>query len=361
MSSYLLKIKNLVKETDKAISISFDIPDEIKSEFNYKSGQFLTLKPKIDGKTYKRAYSISSSPTTDEDLTITVKAIDNGFVSNYLLNHLQINDLLEVQSPAGKFTFDFKAENQNEYVFFAGGSGITPVISLIKSALTIEPRSNIVLFYANRDENSIIFKQQLDYLEKKYYDRFKIVHILSRASDSYFGLRGRINKNKAFSLIKDYVKQPQSKATHYFLCGHQGMMNEILECLDNLKIIKENIHKESFTKLNVNGFVDKNKLNVNLDNNKIVRRKIRIKIYSESFDLFVEPDETILTAALRENLDPPFSCQIGACASCRAKLISGKVIMDERDALTDDEIEQGYILTCQSHPITDDVIVDYDD
>lgn len=361
MSSHILKIKKLVKETDRAISISFDIPDEIKSKFDYKSGQFITLIPKIDGKTYKRAYSISSSPITDEDLTVTIKAIENGFVSNHLLNNLHINDFLEVQTPAGKFTFNFKPENQNEHVFFAGGSGITPVISLIKTALIIEPKSNLILFYSNRDENSIIFKQQLDYLEKKYYDRFKIVHILSRASDSYFGLRGRIDKNKAFSLINDYVKQPQSKSTHYFLCGHQGMMNEVLECLVNLNINRENIHKESFTKLNVNGSVDKNIMNLNQDNNKIVKKKVKIKIYSESFDLFVEPDETILTAALRENLDPPFSCQIGACASCRAKLISGKVVMDERDALTDDEIDQGYILTCQSHPITDDVIIDYDD
>lgn len=359
MSSHLLKIKNVVKETEKAISISFDIPDEIKTDFEYKPGQFLTLKPEINGKTYKRAYSISSSPYLNEDLTITIKAIDNGFVSNFLLNNLHSDDSLEVQSPSGKFTFDFNATNENEFVFFAGGSGITPVISLIKTALIIEPKSKIILFYSNRDENSIIFKQQLEYLEKKYYDRFKIVHILSRASESYFGIRGRIDRNLASSLIKDYVRQPQSKSTHYFLCGHQGMMFEILECLNNLKIDKENIHKESFTKLNVNGFDDKNKMNEN--NNKIIRRKVKIKIYSETFEFFVEPDETILTAALRENLDPPFSCQIGACASCRAKLVSGKVIMDERDALTDEEIEQGYILTCQSHPINDDVIVDYDD
>lgn len=361
MSSHILKIKNIIKETDRAISVSFDIPEELKSIYNYKPGQFITLKPEINGKTHKRAYSISSSPNFEEDLTVTIKAIDNGVVSNYLLNHLNINDLIEVHPPAGKFTFDFKPENQNNYVFFAGGSGITPVMSLIKSALAIEPKSNIILFYSNRDENSIIFKQQLEYLEKKYYDRFKIVHILSKASESWFGLRGRIDKNRALSLIKDYVSKPNSVDTHYFLCGHQGMMAEILECLDYLNVGKENIHKESFTKLNVNGFDDKSKKIVETDSKKIIKRKIKIKIYSETFDLFVNPDETILTAALRESLDPPFSCQIGACASCRAKLISGKVVMDERDALTDDEIEQGYILTCQAHPITDDVIIDYDD
>ncbi len=361
MSSHILKIKKLIKETDKAISISFDIPIELKSVFNYKPGQFLTLKPEINGKTYKRAYSISSSPNVDEDLTITIKAIDGGFVSNHLVNNLHPDDFMQVQSPAGKFTFDFKPENQNQYVFFAGGSGITPVMSLIKSALTLEPKSRISLFYSNRDENSIIFKQQIEYLEKKYYDRFKIVHILSRASDDWIGFRGRIDKNRALALINDFIQNPKSNTTHYFLCGHQGMMNEIMECFDILKISKNNIHKESFNKLNVNGFDSNNYINVSPNNKQIVRKKIKIKIYSETFDLFVEPDETILTAALRENLDPPFSCQIGACASCRAKLVSGKVIMDERDALTEDEIEQGYILTCQSHPVTDDVVVDYDD
>lgn len=361
MPSHYLKIKKISKETDRAISVAFEVPDEVKKIFQYKPGQFITLKPEINGKVYKRAYSISSSPFSNEDLTVTIKAIENGFVSNFLLNNLKNEEILEVQPPAGRFTFDFSESQENVYVFFAGGSGITPVISLIKSALIKEPKSKLILFYANRDENSIIFKQHLEYLEKKHYERFKIVHILSRGSDCWNGLRGRIDRNNALSLIADFVNEPQSIKTHYFLCGHPGMMNEILVAFDYLKIRKENIHKESFTKLNVNGNVYKIEMIDRNVSNKKVNRKIKLKIYGETFDVNVEPDETILTAALRESLDPPFSCQIGACASCRAKLISGKVVMDERDALTDAEIEQGYILTCQSHPITDDVVIDYDD
>jgi len=356
---YKLKISKVTRETHDAVSISFYIPDEIKEQFKYKHGQFLTIKTDLNGELTKRAYSISSSPYYEDDLTVTVKQIDNGFVSTYLNEHIKAGDILEVMQPRGKFTIDLNSDSERYHVLFSAGSGITPIMSILKSILFVEHKSRVLLVNTNRNQDTIIFSNELLELQKKYCDRFILMNILTHPVNGWEGFKGRINEDIAMKILKDNVVNFNLE-THFYLCGPYGLMKEIESTLEQLNVHKNLIHKESY-----NAGVDEvQKMEIHIpkiDKEKNMPYDIKIKIYNEIHNLTVEPDESVLIAAMREGHDPPFSCQIGACATCRAKLVSGKVEMDERDALTDEEIEEGYILTCQAHPLTDDVFVDYDD
>lgn len=354
---YLLKVQEVNRETHDTVSISFDVPEDLKEIFKYKHGQYITIKIPIRGVENRRAYSICSSPATDEPLTVAVKKADMGTVSIYLNDSLRAGEFIEVMPPLGSFTIDLDPLLQREYVFVGGGSGITPLLSIMKTVLLAEPKSNVHLLYGNRDEDSIIFKNQLEFYESKFADRFKVIHFLSRPGDNWRGIAGRINKAYFIEYLENKLSN-NPKDIEYFLCGPQGMMQEIESALQEMDVDKANIHKENFT-APLPRLGEEARTEINLD--ELVPRNIRLVLYGEEKEMVVEPDETVLTAAQREGFDPPFSCQIGACSTCRARLKSGRIYMEERDSLTDDEIEAGYILTCQSHPLTDDVLVDYDD
>lgn len=356
---YQLRVSKVKRETDEAVSITFDVPDELKDSFKYKHGQFLTIKTNFNSKPVSRAYSISSCPYVDTDLTVTVKEIEDGFVSAFLNKKIKEGDVFEVQQPRGKFTVELKPDAKRLHFLFAGGSGITPIMSILKSILFVETNSKVILVYSNRNENSVIFKDILGDLEKKFADRIKIIHIFSKPTVTNGELTGRINKQIALDIINSYPVD-EFDERHFYMCGPNGMMNEIQSALEELEVNKSFIHKESFNAKKS----EEDKIQIIIPEKKMEERKtniIKIKIYSEESEIKVNPDETILEAALREGFDPPFSCQIGACATCRAKLISGQVNMIERDALTDEEIEEGYVLTCQAYPISDDVYIDYDE
>ncbi|MDX9790973.1 MAG: FAD-binding oxidoreductase, partial [Candidatus Kapabacteria bacterium] len=324
----------------------------------YKHGQYVTLKVPVNGNENRRAYSICTSPVADNKLSITVKKVDDGVVSRYINETLKIGDKIEVMPPLGNFTIDLNPANKGVYFLIGAGSGITPLMSILKTILTVEPLSSVYLLYQNRNEDSIIFSGQLGELADKYAGRFYVTHILSKPSPTWKGEQGRLDSSFIEKFINLNAKDDILKA-HFFLCGPQGLMHESEIALKNLKIASYQIHKELFTIAQSN---DETNDSIVLDSaDEIITRKVKIILYSEEIEFLVEPDETVLTAAQREGQDPPFSCQIGACSTCRAKLVSGKVYMDERDSLTDEEIEEGYILTCQSHPLTDDVVVDYDD
>lgn len=355
---YTLKIAELRRETIDTVSISFDIPNDLKETFKYKAGQYITIKIPVNGEENRRAYSISSSPN-DPNLTISVKKIDDGRVSNYINNNLKIGDYIEVMPPLGNFTIEPKQNDENYYLLIGAGSGITPLISIIKTVLSQEPKSKINLIYQNRNEESIIFKNELERLQSEFSDRFSVLHYLSKPETDYTENVGRLDSIKILNHIKILAGDNLFK-TEFFICGPLGLMAETELALKNLMIASYKIHKESFTS-SLESLKEEREDIILESSEELKDRKVKIILYGDELEMIVAPDETILTAGQREGYDPPYSCQIGACSTCRAKLKSGKVFMDERDSLTDEEIEEGYVLTCQAHPLTDDVIIDFDD
>ncbi len=355
MKFYDLPIKKIRHETKDAVSLIFDVPTELREVFEYKSGQYLTIKVKIDGTEFRRSYSISSSPAFFEDLAITVKRTENGLVSTYVNKKIKTGDEVSVAPPFGNFTVYPDPKRKAEYVFVAGGSGITPIISQIKSYLAREEKSKCLLIFQNYNEESIIFKNDIDELIENFVDRFKVKHVLSSPSASWQGLKGRAKSDLIKHLIKSEINDVESAG--YYLCGPIGLMETALDAFVELGAEKKNILQESFVADVAKESPDESPDEVE---DEIKPRTVKIRLYGEEFEILVQPDETILLAAMREGREPPFSCQIGACATCRATLLSGKVKMDARDALTEEDEARGYVLTCQSHPITDDVFVDYD-
>lgn len=351
---YLLNVADISKETEEAVSVTFEIPDDLKDIFKFKHGQYLTVKVPINGKESRRAYSISSSPL-DGTIRIGVKKVKSGTVSVYINEKLKVGDKIEVMPPMGNFTCEIDVNSQKEYVFFGAGSGITPLLSIIKTILKSEPSSYVNLLLSNKTFDTIMYRNELEELANEYSERFNLTHILSRDLN-HNGLKGRITAEIAQQFVNSHLKA-DDKSAEYFLCGPKPMMDEVIERLKQIGIDKKNIHREVFT----SKIIESEEIAPEVEEAVLKTRDITVILYGEEHRVTVEPDETILTAAMIKGIDPPFSCQIGACSTCRAKLKSGKVDMESRDALMDSEIEEGFILTCTSHPMSDDVVVDFDD
>ncbi|ELR68917.1 Flavodoxin reductases (ferredoxin-NADPH reductases) family 1 [Fulvivirga imtechensis AK7] len=347
-----LKVKEIIQETKDAITIVFDKPEQ---KLTYKSGQFLTLIVPVDDKEIRRAYSLCSSPFVDNDPAVTVKRVEGGLMSNWLPDHLKVGDTVKVMEPMGVFTTEYKADNKRHIVMFAGGSGITPMMSITKSTLTQEPESIISLIYCNRDIDSIIFKEQLEALQTDYEGRFHVIHILDDAPMNWQGHSGLLNHDM---LVKIFERIPNwgPDNTTYLMCGPEGMMKNVENLLEEQKINKDHIFKESF----VAGTIDKElkKEGAEPSDSEIVTREVTVIYDGEEHKFTVEPDATILETALDLGIDLPYSCQSGLCTACRGKCISGKVKLDEEEGLSDAELEEGYVLTCVGHPLTDDVIIE---
>lgn len=353
---YKLKVKELKKETSDAVSIRFEIPSEVKHIFNYKHGQYLTLRFFINGKDERRSYSISSCPVIDESPTVTVKAVVGGVVSNYITDKVKVGDEIDVMPPLGNFTIDLNENNDKTYFLIGAGSGVTPLISIIRTILEIEKNSKVYFVYVNRSEDSIIFYQKLIEIKNKFFDRFTLNHVLTQPTPNWPGNKGRLDKNRIIELINKFI--PNEKLiSEYFLCGPSGLMQESLAALQTLNVNNSKIHKETFI-IDLEENKPK-KEHTTQDNGNI--DSLKVVLYGEEHTIKIAKDETILVAGMRAGIDPPFSCQIGACSTCRAKVISGQVRMEDDDALTEGEIQQGYVLTCTSYPLTNDVLVSYDD
>lgn len=351
-----LKVKDVIKETDDAVSISFVIPDGLIPEFDYKPGQYLTLKADINGESQRRAYSICTEQGTDKDLMVTVKKADFGVVSGYLFENIKPGNEIDVMPPLGHFTIDIDDKNSKNYILIGAGSGITPLMSLMKSILRVEKKSRIYLIYQNRNSSTIIFKDQIENLIDKYTNRLSVVNVFSKPKETDKGIIGKLNEDILKSILDGFNISELNNA-EYLLCGPVEMMNMAEKLLEYLKVPKSNIHKESFTAAS-----DSTTSKIEVSNAPEYKtRRVKMVLYGDEAEFDVEPDENIMLAAIREGHDPPFSCQIGACSTCMAKLISGEVHMDEREALTDDDIANGYIISCQAHPLTDDVVIDFDD
>jgi ring-1,2-phenylacetyl-CoA epoxidase subunit PaaE len=350
MSKYFhLTVKEIIKETPDTITISFWQP--IHQAVNYKAGQFITIIPEINGKKERRSYSMSSSPR-EGNLAITVKKVKYGLVSNYIFDHIKVGDAIEVMEPMGHFVAEPDPENARNIVMFGGGSGITPLMSIIKTILPVETKSKIYLVYGSRDEENIIFKKQLEALEQEYKHRFKVVHVLTKPTYTWTGYKTRINQASAVIFLKQDIGVHIPDA-EYFLCGPEGMMDQVSNALHLFNVPVENIHKEHFGTIHHETIVED-------DDDTVKEQIVTIKYEGKDYSVKVKPHETILEAALNLDIDLPYSCQAGMCTACMGKCVAGKVKMDEEDGLTDNEVKQGYVLTCVSHPMSAGVVIEVD-
>lgn len=341
-----LTIKEIVQETADAITIVFEQP---QNRISYQSGQFLTLIVPINGKEVRRAYSLCSSPYADDVLAVSIKRVEGGLMSNYLPDNMKVGDQVKIMEPMGVFTTEYNAENKRHLILFAGGSGITPMLSIIKSTLTQEPDSIVSLIYANRNIDSIIFKEELTRLETKYEGRLHVIHILDDAPMNWQGYSGLLSHEMLTSLFE---RIPSWEKSTYLMCGPEGMMNNVETLLAEQNIPNDIIFKESF----VQGTI--NKSDENSSSDELQEREVTIIYDSEEHKVTVSADTTILEAALDLDIDLPYSCQSGLCTACRGKCTSGKVKLDEEEGLSEAEINDGYVLTCVGHPLTDDVVIE---
>ena len=350
-----LRIKKINKETDQCVSVEFEVPKKLAEAFQFKQGQSLTMRTILNGEEVRRTYSLCSSPL-DNKWSVAIKKVEGGSFSIFANESLKEGDELEVMEPVGKFYTELDQANKKNYLAFAAGSGITPVISIIKTTLRAEPGSTFTLVYGNRSRSSIIFFEDLEGLKNKFIDRFNLINILSREkTDSQINF-GRIDIGKLTELEKlvDYKKMDE-----IFICGPEEMIFCVKNFLEQKEISEKKIHFELFT---TSG---QKKSKVKSQESKIEggpSSKITVKLDGRSFDfdLSLNSDTTILDAALKQGADLPFACKGGMCCTCKAKLLEGEVEMDVHWGLEHEEIERGYILTCQSHPKTEKVVVDFD-
>lgn len=350
-SFYKLTIKEVRRETKDAVSVLFNIPLEFKDFYRFTAGQYVNLKLTLDGNEIRRAYSICSAPESG-DLRIAIKAVSNGVFSQFANNQLKEGNILEVGTPEGKFTFEPDAARQKNYAAFAAGSGITPILSIIQSVMGAEPKSTFVLVYGNKSPESTIFHQQLHDLQLKYVGRLFVHFIYSQAKISG-DLFGRIEKSTVNYVLNN--KHKEIDFDKFYLCGPEPMINAVAD------VLKEHNIKESAIKFEL--FSATTAINPEAAEAKALdgHTKITVMVDDEETTFEMSHKQTILEAALKQGLDAPYSCQGGICSSCLARVTSGTAVMRKNAILTDGEIAEGLILTCQAHPTSETLTVDYDD
>lgn len=354
-----LTIKEVKKETDDCVSVIFEIPEPLQQDFLFKQGQSLSMRTTINEEEVRRTYSICSSPL-DKEWKVAIKKVDGGLFSSFANASLKKGDVLDVMPPVGKFYVELNPAHKKNYLAFAAGSGITPLLSIIKTTLRTEPGSSFTLVYGNKSRSSIIFFEELEGLKNKYLQRFNFINILSRERTDAAINFGRIDLAKLSELEKliDYNSFDDT-----FICGPEEMIFLVKAYLEQKGIDKRKIHFELFTtpgqkKSTVHPSTGSGPLST--DSGPKSRISVKLDGRSFDFDLSLTSDTTILDAALQQGADLPFACKGGVCCTCKARLLEGEVSMDVHWGLEEEEIEQGYILTCQSHPKTEKVVVDFD-
>lgn len=350
MSSFhKLSIKHIKRETNKAVSIAFNVPESLKNTFVFKAGQYITLKSNINGQEIRRDYSLCVSPKSGA-LKVAVKEVKDGTFSSYANNVLKDGDVLEVAPPKGRFTFTPNDSKTKNIVLFAAGSGITPVLSIIKCALEEEVHSKVILVYGNKTTEDTMFLNELLDLQHKYKDRFSIQFVFSQAqeNDAVFG---RIEKSTVNLVVKNKYKHIDVDA--YYLCGPEAMIHTVKDVLIEHGANESHIHFELFKAAKV--------ADVNENTCASGNTQITITVDDETTTFEMSQKQTILEAALDKDLDAPYSCQGGICSSCLARITEGNASMVQNNILTDNEVAEGLILTCQAHPTTETIVVDYDD
>jgi ring-1,2-phenylacetyl-CoA epoxidase subunit PaaE len=348
-SFYKLSVKNIQRETAKAISISFDVPENLKKIFQFKAGQYITLKTKIDGVEVRRDYSLCESPKSGE-LKVAIKEVQDGTFSAYANNTLKVGDILEVAPPKGRFIFEPNDSKTKNIALFAAGSGITPILSIIKCALEEEKLSKVILVYGNKTPEDTMFLNELLELQHRYKDRFSIQFVFSQR-DEDDAIFGRIEKSTVNYVMKNKHKHVDVDA--YYLCGPEAMIHTVKNVLTEHGIDQSRIHFELFKAAKTADIKDENIASGST--------KITITVDEETTTFEMSQKQTILEAALDEDIDAPYSCQGGICSSCLARIKEGEAVMRQNNILTESEVAEGLVLTCQAHPTTPTIVVDYDD
>ena len=347
-----LKIKDIVRETHKAVSISFEIPEVLKKDFTFVPGQYLSLKKLINGEIVRRSYSISSTPSSNF-LSVTVKELENGVFSTYANRNLEIGDTLDVAFPEGRFVLDQKKKETNSIVAFAAGSGITPIMSIIKTALTESDKLICTLVYGNKSPEETIFYKDLKSLSKVYDNRLQIEFVFSQKKTSN-SILGRIDHNNTKKILKK-INSNYNENTSYFVCGPTGMINTVKNVLLSSGVPKDRILYELFSE-DVN--ITQNDINQSAHNHSV---DVTIVFEDEPKTIRVNSNKTILDAALEHDIDVPYSCKGGVCSSCICRVIKGSAEMKKNIILSENEVHEGLILSCQAVPTSEKIIIDFDD
>jgi ring-1,2-phenylacetyl-CoA epoxidase subunit PaaE len=351
---YPLKIKEIRLETADCVSIRLDIPSALKTVFQFKAGQYLTFRTRLDGQEVRRSYSICSSPLEDE-MRVAVKKVPFGQFSTFANEQLKVGDTIETMPPAGKFTAQLVEKKGQNYLAIATGSGITPILSILKTVLKAEPASHFTLIYGNQRRSSIIFKEAIDGLKNKYMSRFSVYHILSQEVTDAKILSGRIDGAKLDYFFKHLI--PVETIHHFYICGQEAMTQQVRTQLNQLGVASKKIHFELFAAAKPTTYPVQNVQNVETDE----QSQVTIRLDGVSFQMRLGyHGENVLDAAMKKGADLPFACKGGVCCTCKAKLVEGKVAMDVNYGLEAEEIAAGFILTCQAHPRTPTLTVDFD-
>lgn len=352
---YPLKVRDIRRETPDTVSVAFEVPENLRDVFQFKQGQHLVLRTYISNEEVRRTYSVCTG-THEGDLRIAVKKVEGGVFGTFANERLKVGDTLEAMPPQGHFYTELNPENHNLYVAFVAGSGITPVMSILKTTLAQEPHSRFVLFYGNRGFDHIIFREQLEELKNLHPDRLAVHHVLSRESLGSDLFKGHIDGEKCRSYSRLLFRAEDVDA--YFLCGPEEMIFSVKEVLENIGVAPKKIHFELFTTSGarkkaaaVGAAVKKDTFDAS----------VTVIQDGTQFDFMLTSDgSTLLDAAMRAGADLPFSCKGGVCSTCKAKLLEGEVEMEINYGLEPDEVAAGYVLTCQSHPKTKRVVVSFD-
>ena len=342
---YPLKVSAVRTLTPSSVAISLEVPKELKETFRFNAGQHLTLKHMIDGKEVRRAYSISSAPSEPE-MTVGIKKVEDGTFSTWANDNIKANDSIEVMPPKGHFLFT-PSDDAKHIAAFAAGSGITPIMSIAQSVLNSNPDNTLVLVYGNQSPEETMYKDELQELADKYTDRFFIQFLYSRSREED-ALFGRIEGSTVNLILKNKFKD--RSFDHFYLCGPEAMIDTVRDTLRKNEVEEDKVHYELFTTSHEEEVSD-------LEG----QTQVEVTLDDEKFSFLMDRKKIVLDAVLKEDIDAPYSCQGGVCSTCIARVTEGKAEMVKNQILTDSEIEEGFILTCQSHPLTPVLKIDYDD